>query len=148
MKIIIHAPTVRARMVGDLDCFIIALFLLFMSILFDSWFSSEKLMRLFWDDWFIFGPIMLILAIFALCGLAVLFSRMEVSQEGIKYRYLRSYIIPWSSVVEYRYLGVVPKLGFTPRIMIKTESGKVHLIPVASAKLLGFFQGLQTYNGA
>ncbi len=95
--------------------------------------------------WFISAIIAIFCTLFG-TGILAPFSRIRVDSQGIEYGLIFRKSIRWASVTEYRYLGLVPNMGFTARAFFRTEDGRIHFVPAADQRLQDYFNGMQNYK--
>jgi hypothetical protein len=146
MKPPIPPPTINSRLHGFTDV-VFCLFASILGVCATTWMlpilrNEEP----FSAGWWFLAAIVGLFGILIFGGLAAPFYRIHVSESEISYGLFRLRRIKWASIIEYRYLGLVPNMGFTERAFFRTENGKTYIVPIAHDSLRGYFNGMQNYK--
>ena len=139
-------PKVCGRLLGVMDTlFVLALIPLSAFVVF-SLLPALKKEADFWPGFMFLSIIAIAMGLAGVAGLLALFARIEVSESGIKYRFMKWRMIDWDSITELRFIGMSVNMGFTQKVFIRTRDKKVHFIPLASDLLVGYFNGIGNYK--
>lgn len=139
-------PKVSGRLLGTLDLLFLLVFIP-VSGMCVAWLMPVLKRETEFLSGFIFiGIIAVAMTLAGLAGIIGLFSKIQVSEFGIRYRFIRTHSIDWESITELRFIGVSVKTGFSQKIFIRTRNKKIHFIPLASDTLIGYFSGIGNYK--
>jgi len=139
-------PQVSGRLLGVVDTLFILAFIPLSVFVVFSLFPALERERDFLPGFIFIAVIAIGMGLAGIAGLIALFSRIEVSELGIRYRFIRRHTIDWDSITELRFIGMSVNMGFSQKVFIRTRDQKVHFIPLASDLLVGYFSGIGNYK--